>query len=71
MEIRDRVLYVYDLLCNSPDGLSIQDIINEIYEDFGVIVFKDTIYKDIEAIELHLPMVTRKKGKTIYWKVKK
>lgn len=68
-EVRDRVLYVYDLLNSHPEGITIKDIIQEIYADFGVYVNRKSVYKDIEAVSLYLPILKEKRSdhKT-YWR---
>ena len=68
-EVRDRVLYVFDLLRTNPQGLTVQDIINEIYADFGVKVNRKSIYKDLDAIGLYMPIISeRRRDKKIYWR---
>ena len=60
-EVRDRVLYVYDLLNCRPEGITVKEIIQEIYGDFGVYVDRKSIYKDLEAVSLYLPLVKEKR----------
>lgn len=68
-EVRDRVLYVYDLLNCRPEGITVKEIIQEIYGDFGVYVDRKSIYKDLEAVSLYLPLVKEKrKDKKTYWR---
>lgn len=69
LEVRDRVLYVFDLLRTNPQGLTVKDIINEIYGDFGVKVDRKSIYKDLDAIGLYMPIISeRRNDKKIYWR---
>ena len=67
-EVRDRVLYVYDLLNRRPEGITVKEIIQEIYGDFGVYVDRKSIYKDLEAISLYLPLVNERRGSQTYWR---
>lgn len=68
-EVRDRVLYVYDLLRTNPQGLTVKDIIAEIYGEFGVYVDCKSIYKDLDSINLYLPLIKeRRADKKTYWR---
>jgi hypothetical protein len=47
----------------------VKEIIQEIYGDFGVYVDRKSVYKDLEAISLYLPLVKEKrKDKKTYWR---
>ena len=67
-DVRDRILYVYDLLRTRTEGLTVKEMIDEIYADFGIRVDRKAIYQDIAAISLYLPIIKERRGKQVYFR---
>lgn len=67
-DVRDRILYVYDLLRTRTEGLTVKEMIDEIYADFGIRVDRKAVYQDIAAISLYLPIVKERRGKQVYFR---
>ena len=67
-DVRDRLLYVQDLLRTRTEGLTVREMIDEIYADFGIYVDRKSVYQDIAAISLYMPIVKEKRGKQTYFR---
>lgn len=67
-DVRDRILYIYDLLRTRTEGLTVKEMIDEIYADFGIYVDRKTIYQDIDAISLYLPIIKERRGSRTYYR---
>ena len=66
IDVRERLITIIELM-NSPDGISVRDIQNYFFGIYGTMPDRKSIYRDIYAVETHLPIeILHRDGSTFY-----
>ncbi len=67
----EKIIAVERILQRNPNGITIMQIIDKLYDEYGITAERKSIYSNIACLTRFMPIFTEKKWNTVFYCLKR